>query len=102
MERARVTEAKHILGVIRSAQAQYYAQYYQYTTSLSDLGLEDLAGPDASKFFNYTGFYDDYWVGRAVRKVVSLPPGFVVYRVTIAEDGYMFIQPNTTQYNKLL
>ncbi len=51
VERARIAEARKILGMIRSAQLRYYAEQAKFTNSLNDLDIEV---PSGGKFFNFS------------------------------------------------
>ena len=51
VERSRISEARKILGMIRSAQLRYYAEHATFTGSLNDLDIEV---PTNGKFFNFT------------------------------------------------
>ncbi len=51
VERARIAEARKILGMIRSAQLRYYAEQAKFTNSLSDLDIEV---PASGKFFTFS------------------------------------------------
>ncbi len=42
VERARLVEAKHVLGEIRSAQLRYYSDYARYVDDSQDLNNLDI------------------------------------------------------------
>ena len=94
-EKARVAEAKNMLGSIRSSQTRYYAQYGNYSDSIDDLDFE--AGP--SIFFNYSAIsgVDDI-IGQAVRSDEQRPGGIDAYTVSISDEGDL----NISDYEYLL
>ena len=51
VERARIAEARKMLGMIRSAQLRYYAEQAKFTSSLNDLDMEV---PVQGKFFTFS------------------------------------------------
>lgn len=47
-ERARSAEAKHILGMLRTAQIEYYTEYARYG-NISNLGMNDVPDMGSSE-----------------------------------------------------
>jgi hypothetical protein len=96
-EKARVSEAVHMLGAIRGSQMRYYAQYVVFTDNIS---LLDVDGYNTSKVFNYTADDNSNSIGIAVRETsqIPVPSGVIVYTITIAEDGNITIDPSSQSY----
>ncbi len=93
-ERARVAEAKSILGSLRSAQIRYSGQNSDYSTSVAnlDITLPNVAGTvSQGKYFNFTavsgGAVTDATaiVGRATRN--SNQNAYSNYVIEIRRNG---------------
>ena len=48
VERARIAEARRMLGMIRMAQMRYYAEHGQFTSNMNELDIDIVDG----KYFN--------------------------------------------------
>lgn len=98
-EKGRVSEAKALLGAIRSAQMRYAAEFAKYSNNIS---LLDLNFPTA-KYFTFTIPADANGssltdgaiiIGNATRTTLEGPIG--VYDVTITMDGTIAATGNGT------
>lgn len=104
-EKARVAEAKSILGSMRSAQIRYSGQNSDYSTSVAnlDITLPNVAGTvSQGKYFNYTaidgGTAIDATaiVARATRNT-NQNAGYSNYAIEIRKNG-TFV-PDATAVN---
>jgi len=54
IEKARTSEARNVLGVIRDAQSSYFLEYDVFTTNMGRLGVVVPAACNASYHFRYS------------------------------------------------
>ncbi|MGE5279649.1 MAG: type IV pilin protein [Deltaproteobacteria bacterium] len=90
-ERARIAEAKSILGTIRSAQMRYLAQWNAYATNPTVLDIPAMPG---SKYFTYVvsnpgAAATTQPIVQVSRNAVEFPgaPFTAGYTITVSPDG---------------
>lgn len=94
IERARMAEARIILGMIRMAQIRYYAEHVTFTNNISELDIDTVDG----KFFNLSlivpandlapgdGLGNKGCIAEVTRNDVQNPYG-ISYRLRIFPNG---------------
>ena len=92
-EKGRVSEAKAILGAVRSAQLRYAAQWAAYTQDTTVLDLE-MTTPkyftlDLSQVTSTDVNDETAEVARVARTTVDNPFGGTAYEIYITMDGNM-------------
>ena len=87
IERARGTEAKMILGQLRSSQEAYYLEYNQYSTDITVLAVNAPTACTTTHFFSYTavGTTTAAGIGTALRCTTAgkTPQVGTVYTVNV-------------------
>lgn len=94
VEKSRTSEAKNILGTIRTAELAYFLENGIYTTSLADLQMNSLpsAACNANYYFIYcvTGGGGSF-TANAARCTAGQggknPPGPAAYTLTLDQNG---------------
>ncbi len=82
VEKARTAEGIQLIGLVRSGQLRYYAEYSAYTSSISALDVENTT----AKFFTIRAGNSSASLATASRNA-NQNPGYGTYNLSINEAG---------------